>query len=435
MLAPRKRTQRPNQQGILLPRWFGAGDALRDLHHDAGRLVTLRFGNNFGAVGAEQFSLRNVVEGAPLIELHIDNHKRFEPGAKLRGGAPHAFRDGAQLAVFFAEHRDNAVRFAKFLRSEHNNFITIQRHTAIMPGLRENGGVLAVSFSLPLWVDLCAVGIGSLQGAMFAGGFRRIDLLGVAIIGTASGLGGGLLRDMLLGVSPVAFQSNPYLVTATLAALIGMLLHRVVRKLDMLITALDALTIGLFAAFGTTKALSFGLPVVPALLIGCISAVGGSIVRDVLMNLPIALMHVGSLYAVAALSGSGALVLCLTLGVPVEVAAAVCTAVTSVIRMLSVRYGWSLPEQRALSLQERSMVDAVGTSRTARLRPRRVTLHRHGGTDQEWFDASRGGHARGAADSSHPDTHPMPRSGPATRSIPVQRAARARAKHGSKPTP
>jgi uncharacterized membrane protein YeiH len=208
----------------------------------------------------------------------------------------------------------------------------------------------AVTFSIPLWADLLAVGVGSLQGAMFASGFRdrRLDLLGVAIIGVATGLGGGLLRDIFLVVDLVALHTNWYLSVAVLSALLGMLLVRLFERLDVVITILDALTIGLFGAIGTTKALSLGLPVVPAIFVGVVSAVGGSVVRDVLLSMPIALMHVGSLYAVAAGAGSIALTALWAGGVDITIAAIVCVVVTTVVRLLAVRYGWSLPEQRAL---------------------------------------------------------------------------------------
>lgn len=209
---------------------------------------------------------------------------------------------------------------------------------------------MIASFSIPLWADLLAVGIGSLQGAMFAAQFRdrRLDLLGVAIIGTASGLGGGLLRDVLLDVRPVALGTDWYLVTCVVAALVGMLLHQLFSKVDIAITIMDALTIGLFGAIGATKALSLGLPAVPSIFVGTISAVGGSVVRDLLLNLPIALMHVGSLYAVAAGAGTVVLVWMILAGSPIVAAAGVGVAVTTIIRLLAVRYGWSLPEQRAL---------------------------------------------------------------------------------------
>ncbi|MEO7122122.1 MAG: TRIC cation channel family protein, partial [Lacisediminihabitans sp.] len=189
------------------------------------------------------------------------------------------------------------------------------------------------------------------QGAMFAAQFRdrRLDLLGIAIIGVATGFGGGILRDLLLNVLPAALQSNWYLPVATAAALTGMLLARLFSRLSHAITALDALTIGLFAAIGTTKALAIGVPQVPAVFVGVIAAVGGSILRDMLLNLPIALMHVGSLYAIASIAGSTSLVVLVALGVNVFIAAIVCTVVTFGVRELAVLLNWSLPEQRTLS--------------------------------------------------------------------------------------
>ena len=210
---------------------------------------------------------------------------------------------------------------------------------------------MSAAFVIPLWADLLAIGIGALQGAMFAAQFRdrRLDLLGVVIIGIATGFGGGLIRDALLSEIPAALSNNWYLIVATGAALLGMLLERVFRRLRHLITALDALTIGLFGAIGTTKALAMGLPVVPSVFVGAVSAVGGSILRDLLLQLPIALMHVGSLYAVAAIAGCSSLVVMVALGVPVLLAAVVCVAITFGVRILAVLFHWSLPEQRAIT--------------------------------------------------------------------------------------
>ena len=79
-----------------------------------------------------------------------------------------------------------------------------------------------------------------------------------------------------------------------------------------------------------------------------LAAVGGSILRDLLLNLPIALMHVGSLYAIAAVAGTTSLVIMLSLGVPVLLAASICVALTAGVRILAVVFEWSLPEQRAI---------------------------------------------------------------------------------------
>lgn len=206
-------------------------------------------------------------------------------------------------------------------------------------------------FVIPLWADLTAVGLGGVQGALFASGFRgqrRLDLLGVAIIGIVMGMGGGLIRDLLLNVAPTTLQSNWYLVTAVVAALVGMLLANVFQRLNGVIVALDAVVIGLFGAFGTSKALTLGLPFVPAVFVGVCSAVGGGILRDMLMGLPTAIMHVGSLYAVAAAAGCIVLAMADTLGAPLLVAAIAGLIVTAVIRVLAVIFDVSLPEQRML---------------------------------------------------------------------------------------
>ena len=205
-------------------------------------------------------------------------------------------------------------------------------------------------FVIPLWADLLAVGIGALQGALFAAQFRdrRLDLLGVAIVGLATGFGGGLLRDILLNRMPAAFENNWYLPVTLVAALLGMLLERVFNRVAGFITVLDALTIGLFGAIGTTKALSMGVEVVPAVFLGAVSAVGGSILRDILLNLPIAIMQVGSLYAVAAVAGSGTLVALVLLDVNALVAAIIGVIVTFGVRVLAMLFNWSLPEQRPI---------------------------------------------------------------------------------------
>lgn len=204
---------------------------------------------------------------------------------------------------------------------------------------------------IPLWADLTAVGLGGIQGALFASGFqgqRRLDLLGVAIIGIVVGMGGGLIRDLLINTTPVTLMSNWYLLTATGAALVGMLLAGVFQRLNRVIVALDAVVIGLFGALGTSKALAVGMPIVPAVFVGVCAAVGGGILRDIIMGLPVAVMHVGSLYAVAA--GAGCLVLAAShaFGAPLVWAAVAGVVVTAVIRILAVVFDLSLPEQRRL---------------------------------------------------------------------------------------
>lgn len=206
-------------------------------------------------------------------------------------------------------------------------------------------------FTIPLWADLLGVGLGGIQGAMFASGFqgqRRLDWLGVAIIGIMIGMGGGLIRDLLIGQAPATLQNDWYLITAAGAALFGMLLAGVFNRINTFIVVLDAAVIGMFGAFGVSKAIAFGIPPVPAVFIGVCAAVGGGVLRDVLMGLPVAIMHVGSLYAVAAGAGCTTIVILHAFDVSISVAAVIGIVVTAVIRVLAVVFDVSLPEQRRL---------------------------------------------------------------------------------------
>ncbi|MBB4070831.1 hypothetical protein EII31_01070 [Leucobacter sp. OH2974_COT-288] len=209
------------------------------------------------------------------------------------------------------------------------------------------------TFAIPLALDLAAVALGSIQGAMYAAGFRRLDLLGVAVIAIVVGIGGSFIRDVLLNITPATLTTNIYLLTCLIAGTVGMLLQKLFVRADPVINILDALTLGAFTALGTTKALSFGLPELPAMLIGVTAAVGGGMIRDVLLNMPIAVMHVGSLYAVAAIVGSGITVTLIHFGVDVTITGLVCVVLTAVLRLLAMRFGWSLPEQRAFDRKRR----------------------------------------------------------------------------------
>ena len=301
--------------------------------------------------------------------------------------------------------------------------------------------MISTAFVIPFWADILAIGIGALQGALFAAQYRdrRLDLLGVAIVGIASGFGGGLVRDILLAEVPAALQSNWYLPVAVAAALLGMLLERVFSRLNSLITVLDALTIGLFGAIGTTKALSLGVPEIPAVFVGVISAVGGSILRDILLNTPIALMHVGSLYAVAALLGCFTLVSLVLLGVPVIIAAIASVAITFGVRILAVLFNWSLPEQRRLeriprlprlprlagfprSSKDRSAAARAGAPRTGSI-PRVTVSTQTGSIARVNPTPATGSVTRISPAPLH--TGLIPKQSPATRPISTSRVPRA----------
>ena len=205
------------------------------------------------------------------------------------------------------------------------------------------------TFQIGLGTELVAAGLGGLQGALFAASerHRRLDVLGVVVIGLTVALGGSLLRDIVLDQPPVVIWANAYLPVAAAGALVGMLLHRFAARAQPVITVLDAVVMGLFGAIGASKALSLGAGEIGAVVVGVIGAIGGGMLRDVILARPISFLHVGALYAVAAGAGAAALVLLVAFDVPVALAAAACVAVTATLRLLSVATGWTCPEQTA----------------------------------------------------------------------------------------
>ncbi|MBB2946466.1 putative membrane protein YeiH [Actinoplanes lutulentus] len=202
-------------------------------------------------------------------------------------------------------------------------------------------------FQVTLWIELLAAGLGGLQGALFAAGekHRRIDVLGVIVIGLAVSLGGSLLRDIVLNQPPVVIWMNWYLVVAAGSAILGMLVQPVLARADWLITGLDAVVMGVFGAIGASKALSLGVGPAGALVVGIIGAIGGGMLRDVILNLPISFLQVGTLYAVAAGAGAGTLIVLAAFGTPIMIAGVVCVVVTTLMRLTAIRFGWRFPEQ------------------------------------------------------------------------------------------
>lgn len=209
---------------------------------------------------------------------------------------------------------------------------------------------------IPLWLDLSAVALGAIQGAVFATRIapeRHFDILGVCTIGVVTGIGGGILRDELLDVLPVAMRTNSYLVTAVIAALAGMLLGHLLNKVELVVVALDALSLGLFVVLGVSKAIRLEIAPVPAILVGLVSAIGGSIIRDVMMRTEIAVVQVGSFYATAVIGGAITFVL-MDHYFDVAVASLIGIIVTFSLRMLSVWFGWTVPRPRPLRLELRT---------------------------------------------------------------------------------
>ncbi len=196
--------------------------------------------------------------------------------------------------------------------------------------------------TLAVALDLLGTFVFGLSGGTLA--VRKgLDLVGVLALSVAAALAGGMLRDMLLGATPVAALADArYLLAALASGLVGFLAHPLVERLGKPVMAFDALGLGLFAVTGCRKALAYGLDPPAALLLGVLTAVGGGIVRDLLVaEVPRILRE--EVYALAALVGAGIVVLGEALGWPDTLVTLAAVAVAFVLRVVSVRLGWSAP--------------------------------------------------------------------------------------------
>jgi uncharacterized membrane protein YeiH len=200
--------------------------------------------------------------------------------------------------------------------------------------------------TLLLVLDLCGTFVFALGGAWAALRVVRLDIVGVITVAMVSSIGGGILRDVLIGaVPPATFGDWRYLTVATLGGLIASGSGRWLDRLTLPINALDAAGLGLFAVTGASKALEYGLGPGQAVILGAITGVGGGTLRDVLIREVPAVLHSG-LYAIPAIVGAGITVATIRGDVYGPVAAVVATAACFLVRMLGLLFDLNAPGPR-----------------------------------------------------------------------------------------
>lgn len=189
-------------------------------------------------------------------------------------------------------------------------------------------------------LDLMGIFVMAITGAL-DGVKKHLDFFGVVVIAVVSALGGGLARDVLLGATPpAALQDWRYLVVPLPAALIAFRRSDRVVKASEPLLVLDAIGLGLFAVAGTRKALDAGLSGMASIGIGLIAAVGGGLVRDVLLREIPTTLRPSEPYALAALVGAVAMVAADGLGVPQTSSAIAAATLVATVRILGVRRQW-----------------------------------------------------------------------------------------------
>ena len=193
-------------------------------------------------------------------------------------------------------------------------------------------------------VDVTAVAANGLIGAVLARSLK-FDIVGFAVLAIATGLGGGLIRDVMLaglGVVPAALENPLYLPCAIGAAVLGYIVNMSGKKLSKLLGFLDILGLGCWAATGTIKAINYGLGPVSCVMLGVITCVGGGVIRDVLAGRTPVIFGGNELYATVALAGALIAYFIMQLGYP-NLAMALAIVCCVLFGWIASKKGWSLP--------------------------------------------------------------------------------------------
>lgn len=201
--------------------------------------------------------------------------------------------------------------------------------------------------SMPLLVvlDLLGIFVFAISGALVA--VRKdLDLFGVLVLAGTTGLGGGFLRDVLIGATPPAALADwRYLVVPVVAGAVTFAFHPTVGRMEPAVNVFDAFGLALFCVAGAVKAVEYGLGPAPAALMGMVTGIGGGMARDLLAG-RVPVVFRGELYATPALAGASVAVLLEGAGQPLWLSALLGGGLCLGWRLLAVVRNWQAPRPR-----------------------------------------------------------------------------------------
>ena len=214
-------------------------------------------------------------------------------------------------------------------------------------------------------VDLTGVFANAILGGLIARA-KRFDPVGFLTLAITSGLGGGMIRDVLLQVGPpLALTDSAYLLVAIAGTAVAFFVPVSKRLWDLSFPYLDALALGCWSAAGASKALAAGLGWLPAVMMGTITAVGGGVLRDVVLRKTPSVFGGNTLYATSAILAAIVLVVLQPLTVaPTATLTAIVTGM--LVTLLARRLEWRLPSSYSWSPKR-----AVAMLPRPRWRPKR----------------------------------------------------------------
>ncbi len=174
---------------------------------------------------------------------------------------------------------------------------------------------------------------------------KNFDWFGGFVCGIAVAIGGGTIRDVMIGVTPFWMTSSIYIICTVLAQLFVIVFSKFLKRLDNTWFVFDTLGLALFTIAGIQKSLAYDFPFWVAIIMGCMTGSAGGVIRDVLLN-NVPIIFQKEIYAMASILGGLLYWVLISLGVDVSITVVSSFLVVCVIRFLAVRYHLSLPRLR-----------------------------------------------------------------------------------------
>jgi uncharacterized membrane protein YeiH len=197
---------------------------------------------------------------------------------------------------------------------------------------------------LPYYIDLIGTLVFAVSGALAASDKNMYrDIFGVTFTGFVTAVGGGTLRDMILGIRPTWVVDGNYLIAITIGVIIAISFKYYILKYRRTFFLFDTLGIALYTVVGVQKALLFNVAPLAAIIMGMFSAVMGGVIRDTLIN-EVPLIFKKEIYATACLSGASVFVLLKLFHVDDNMNSFISVSVIILIRTFAVKYQLTLPK-------------------------------------------------------------------------------------------
>jgi len=196
---------------------------------------------------------------------------------------------------------------------------------------------------MPGYLDALAILVGALTGGLYATR-KGLDPVGVLLVAFSTGVGGGLIRDVLLqdGI-PILLLNPLFQLYAALGAVVAFFFGRIAVRLTPAYEALDTFMIGGWVLLACGKAQQVGLGPIPTIFVGTVAAVGGGLIRDVLCHDPPELMRPGFFYGLAAFGAAVTFTAFDYAGAPIIAAQLAAMAAAIILRVTSVHFGITSP--------------------------------------------------------------------------------------------